>query len=64
MPSIVALESFVASIILGPCWQVKSAAEDVAGVIRQAQTMAAQGKPTVVNVHIGGTDFREGSLSV
>jgi len=44
--------------------EVRSGSEDVPGVLREAQRMAKEGKPTVVNVHIGGTDFREGSLSV
>lgn len=30
----------------------------------EAKALAASGKPVVVNVHIGGTDFRKGSISV
>ena len=30
----------------------------------EAKSLAASGKPVVINVHIGGTDFRKGSISV
>jgi acetolactate synthase-like protein len=30
----------------------------------EAKSIAASGKPVVINVHIGGTDFRKGSISV
>jgi acetolactate synthase-1/2/3 large subunit len=30
----------------------------------EAKALAASGKPVVINVHIGGTDFRKGSISV
>jgi len=38
--------------------------QKVAEALKEAQSIAAQGVPVLVNVHIGGTDFREGSLSV
>jgi len=44
--------------------EIRSADDDVPGKIKQAQEIAKSGAPVVLNVHIGGTDFREGSLSV
>lgn len=41
-----------------------TAPEQVEAGLRAAQAIAASGKAVVVNVHIGKTDFREGSLSV
>jgi acetolactate synthase-1/2/3 large subunit len=32
--------------------------------LREAKTIAASGKPVVINVHIARTDFRKGSISV
>ncbi|MCB1185394.1 thiamine pyrophosphate-binding protein, partial [bacterium] len=32
--------------------------------LREAQAIAKQGKPVVVNVMIGKTDFRKGSISM
>ena len=32
--------------------------------LHEAKTMAASGKPVVINVHIARTDFRKGSISV
>ena len=37
---------------------------DAASVIKQAQTIAASGRPVLINAYIGKTSFREGSLSV
>ena len=34
------------------------------GVLRQAREAAAEGRPVLVNVHVGRTGFRDGSLSV
>mmetsp|Transcript_683 Transcript_683/g.1504 ORF Transcript_683/g.1504 Transcript_683/m.1504 type:complete len:697 (+) Transcript_683:22-2112(+) len=39
-------------------------AHQVEEVLRQAQSCAKQGAAVLVNVHIGKTDFREGSISV
>ncbi len=33
-------------------------------VLQQAKELAAGGQPVVINVLIGGSDFREGSISM
>ncbi|MCA9562606.1 MAG: thiamine pyrophosphate-binding protein [Myxococcales bacterium] len=33
-------------------------------VLDEAKALSASGKPVVINVHIGGSDFRKGSISV
>ncbi len=38
--------------------------EQVAGVLRQAQAAAADGRPVLINAWIGKTDFRKGSISM
>ncbi len=37
---------------------------DLPGVLRQAQAIAAEGRPVLVNVHLGRSSFREGSISL
>ena len=32
--------------------------------IDEAKSLAASGKPVVINVHIAGSDFRKGSISM
>ena len=44
--------------------QIGSAGESVGSAIEEAQASARGGKPYLLNVMIGSTDFREGSLSV
>lgn len=39
-------------------------ATELCPLLAKAQDMARNGTPTLVNVHIGKTSFREGSLSV
>lgn len=36
----------------------------VEATLDEAKALAAAGKPVVINVHIAGTDFRKGSISV
>ena len=43
---------------------VASPSEDVASVLKEAQEDVASGNSVLVNVHIGSTSFREGSISV
>ncbi|HEX3557055.1 MAG TPA: thiamine pyrophosphate-binding protein [Thermoanaerobaculia bacterium] len=38
--------------------------DDVAGVLRQAVTLARQGFPVLVNAHLDKTEFRKGSISM
>jgi acetolactate synthase-1/2/3 large subunit len=38
--------------------------EECGPALQQAKAWAAEGYPVVVNVHIGKTDFRKGSISV
>ncbi len=38
--------------------------EDVLPGLRHAQHLAKQGRPVVVNVLLGSSDFREGSISL
>lgn len=45
--------------------EVTSADEDVGKVVKEAQRIARRTrKPVLINVHIGSTDFRDGSISV
>ncbi len=44
--------------------EVKSPDDGVENALRAAQGLSSDGVPVVVNVHIGKTSFREGSLSV
>jgi acetolactate synthase-1/2/3 large subunit len=37
---------------------------EVPGCLRQAQTMAREGRPVLLNLFIGQTDFRKGSISM
>jgi len=39
-------------------------ASQVDAVLAQAVALARQGKPVCINVHLGKTDFREGSISI
>lgn len=39
-------------------------AEDVAAGLRQAQALAREGRPVLLNLFIGQTDFRKGSISM
>ena len=43
---------------------VKDPKADLQKVFRQAREHRAAGKPVLINVHIGKSDFREGSISV
>ena len=43
---------------------ITSDGADACATIREAQALAKAGKPVLLNVLIGKTDFREGSLSV
>jgi hypothetical protein len=43
---------------------ITTTARDVKATLEEAQRAAAGGAPVLVNVHIGTTSFREGSLSV
>lgn len=38
--------------------------EEVPGCLRQAQALARQGRPVLLNLFIGQTDFRKGSISM
>jgi acetolactate synthase-1/2/3 large subunit len=38
--------------------------EDVPRVLAEAKALARQGRPVVVNAHLGATDFRKGSISM
>lgn len=38
--------------------------EDIDKTIAEARRIAASGKPVLINVHIGSSDFRKGSLSI
>ncbi|QED29867.1 thiamine pyrophosphate-binding protein [Microvenator marinus] len=38
--------------------------QDIDKTIAKAKKLAAQGKPVLINVHIGGSDFRKGSISI
>uniref|UniRef100_A0A7S4NKA4 Acetolactate synthase n=1 Tax=Paramoeba aestuarina TaxID=180227 RepID=A0A7S4NKA4_9EUKA len=49
---------------LGAVGMVITGEDDVEGVLREARREAREGKPVVVNAHIGRTNFRDGSLSV
>ena len=44
--------------------ELKSADDDIRGGLQEAQRLVDSGKPVLMNVHIGKTDFREGSISV
>lgn len=44
--------------------ELKSAEDDIRGGLEEAQRLVDSGTPVLLNVHIGKTDFREGSLSV
>ena len=37
---------------------------DIARVLKDSRTLARKGKPVIVNVHIGRSDFRKGSISI
>ena len=43
---------------------IRSAQDDIQGILRQAQEKSRNGTPVLVNALIGTTNFREGSLSV
>ena len=38
--------------------------KDIDKTIAKARKLAASGKPVLINVHIGGSDFRKGSISI
>ncbi|MEM7482445.1 MAG: thiamine pyrophosphate-binding protein [Acidobacteriota bacterium] len=38
--------------------------EDTPRVLARAKELAAEGRPVVINAHIGATDFRKGSISI
>ncbi len=43
---------------------VDDPSQDIAAVLAEARAHRAAGRPVLLNVHIGKTDFREGSISV
>ena len=38
--------------------------EEVRPALERARSLAREGHPVVINVHIGATDFRKGSISM
>jgi acetolactate synthase-like protein len=48
----------------GKGFELASTEDDIQGAVRQAQEAMKEGKPALINAYIGGTNFREGSLSV
>ena len=43
---------------------VLQAGKDIADTLQQAREAAAQGRPVLINAHLGKTDFRKGSISM
>jgi len=39
-------------------------ADAIGDVLRRARAAAARGRPTLINAHLGATDFRRGSISI